>query len=660
MATFLLMETGSDSGPPTKLTKAFSKSECTWIFYSPGEIPDLADESTVVTYLSDAAFAEVVTVATERRWALAVMPHPESRNLRIGFGISKNLDEAIEDYEQAESPIAVDFLRCNGQPVFNAVLIGEAAQWLLGIGGGLSWFDRLRRFVRESRRIGSQPPTAIDIETEKNKLLQTAALGIVIVEHGSNSLLSRRVLEESSIQDGMLHALILAPQSWVEMMGFFFETIVLHPSTARRLPPFAGHIKTGQLAISSERPFPYVIDGQSGTTDRLELAVEPETLRIYPGRYLEVSREAGKGKEVYRVQTLPSPQARRELVLKPLPYLRHAATDDFKELFQILRENARFSSAFITLMTLSTLLAVCGLFANSGPVIIGAMILAPLMGPIVSLAMGICRQEETLITRSLRTVAGGMLISLTCAAVAAMVLPLQLLTSEIEARLSPNLLDLGVAILSGIAGAYAHARQEIARSLAGVAIAVALVPPLVVAGIGVGWWNLGFFLGAFLLFVTNLVGLLFAASITFSLLGFSPLTRARRGVVASLLMVGVVSIPLSFSFARVVDSQRMIRTLEGFVVELSEAPFESVLIRDVSSRREDGQKVIRCQLVCPLSPALDATGEGQLDRVLNQVYRAIREQLGADVIIESVLSYRDGDSPQQPSGQTLSPDTPLP
>ncbi len=628
MAIYLLVETDRSDGPPAKLAKAFPESDCKWMNCSSDQVPDLPTGATVVTYLSDAAMVGVVTAAAERGWHLAVMPHPKMRHMRIGFGISNNLDEAIEDFRSAEQPQGVDLLRCNGRPVLNSVLIGQAANLLLGIDRGLSWWERVRKFVVESRRVSAYAPAAYDIVTQKNKKLATAAVGIVVIEHGSNSLLSRRVLEESSIKDGMLHALVLAPQSWLEMLVFFFETILLHPRATTRLPGFAGHIKTAELSITSNREIPYVIDGAAASAAELTFGVTPDGLSVYPGRHLLLEREPKPAKEIYRTQSLPSVEARRELILEPLPYLRHAATEDFKELFLILRENARASSSFMVLMVLSTLLATCGLYADSGPVIIGAMILAPLMAPIVALAMGICRQDRSLLNTSIRTLLRGILLAVGCAALAAVFLPLQSVTREINARLTPNLLDLGVAIISGIAGAYAHARQEVARSLAGVAIAVALVPPLVVTGIGLGWLNWGVFIGAFLLFLTNLVGILFAATITFSLLGFSPLTKARRGLLVSLSMVAMISVPLALSFAQLVDSQRTARSLEGMKVGRIE-------VRDVLAERQLGRKVIRCNLICP-----HALGPLSAEHDTERVYRMIRQRVGQEAVVESTIIYR--------------------
>jgi len=629
LSTFLLIESSDASGAPAKLLKELAKSDFTLITITPEQMQDLPEESIVVTYLSDATLVNVVNAAAERHWHLAVMPHPKMRHMRIGFGISNNLDEAIEDFRKADQPATVDLLRCNGTPVMNAVLIGESAGLLLGIERGLGWWERMKRFIREYRRLSGYAPAAYDITTQKNKKISTAAVGIVVVEHGANSSLSRHILEESSIQDGMLHALVLAPQSWLEMLGFFFRTIVLRPPPSSRLPNFAGHIKTGELSITSGREIPYVIDGVAKSAKEFNFTVTKDGISIYPGRFLELSREVNMPKEIHRVQSLPSAEVRRDLVLKPLPYLRHAATEDFKDLYLILRENARSTPSFIVLMILSVLLAACGLYADSSPVIIGAMILAPLMAPIISLAMGISRQDESLAVTSMTTLVRGILLAMGCAAIVALLLPLQSITREISARLSPNLLDLGVAVLSGIAGAYAHAKQEVARSLAGVAIAVALVPPLVVSGIGIGWFNWDVFFGALLLFLTNLVGILFAATITFSLLGFSPLSKARRGMFVSLAMVAVISIPLGYSFLRVVDAQRTAEAIEGLKVD-------DIVVRDVVATRRSGRKVIRCNLVCPAENDNPWEHAGSCQKV----YSIIRQRLGEEAIVEATVIYR--------------------
>ncbi len=147
----------------------------------------------------------------------------------------------------------------------------------------------------------------------------------------------------------------------------------------------------------------------------------------------------------------------------------------------------------MVLMVLSTILATVGLYMNSSSVIIGAMLLAPLMAPIISLAMGILRMDKGLFGRSLIKIFMGITLALATAAFATMPLNYQPLTNEMLARLNPTVLDLAVAIIAGVAGAYTKSYKEILQSLAGVAIAVALVPPLATAGIGLGRFAMVFF-----------------------------------------------------------------------------------------------------------------------------------------------------------------------
>lgn len=135
--------------------------------------------------------------------------------------------------------------------------------------------------------------------------------------------------------------------------------------------------------------------------------------------------------------------------------------------------------------------------------------------------------------------------------------------SEILSRIRPNLLDLGIAVVSGIAADYAHAKEEIAKTLAGVAISVALVPPLAVAGIGLGWGEWNVFGGAALLLATNLAGIVMAAALTFLVLGFSPFRVAKKGLLISLIFFILVTAPLVFTFRNMVLENRMIQDLSG-------------------------------------------------------------------------------------------------
>jgi uncharacterized hydrophobic protein (TIGR00271 family) len=259
-----------------------------------------------------------------------------------------------------------------------------------------------------------------------------------------------------------------------------------------------------------------------------------------------------------------------------------------------LREEGKLNFVFITLLVLSTMIATFGLFINSSSVVIGAMLLAPLMQPIVSLSMGVLRQDETLEINGAKSILWGVLVVLFTAAVISAFTPMESLTTEMSGRLSPTILDLFVAIVSGVAAAYVKSNEKILSSLAGVAIAVALVPPIAVAGIGIGWGDWHMFLTAFLLFTTNLVGIVLAAAFTFMLLGFSPFRVAKRGILIWLFIVSLVAIPLYSSFKQMREDIEIQKILSNLSFDLGEHTVTLTHIKFIHKPKND---VIRCEVI---------------------------------------------------------------
>lgn len=146
--------------------------------------------------------------------------------------------------------------------------------------------------------------------------------------------------------------------------------------------------------------------------------------------------------------------------------------------------NAIPSLGFFLMLGLSAVIATLGLISDSAPAIIGAMIIAPLMAPIVSLAFGIACLYRKLIALCALTILSGMLVVIAIGYFGVRVVGAQIAGSEILARTAPSFLDLVIALAAGCAGAFAQTRKSIMNSIAGVAIAVALVPPLAVTGVG--------------------------------------------------------------------------------------------------------------------------------------------------------------------------------
>ncbi len=601
------------------LLPLFEEAACRHVPYQAGQWPEVNEGEVVITFLSDTDIAILLSEALERKWVLGFLPHPEMNAVRAGLGISGKYKEAVADICDRPESVKVDLLRCNDKPVFNSVMIGTTLSLVSGQSPtAQNKWERLGALWRDLRNL---TPAAYGIEYEEEKKIETAAVGIVVVQHGRSTRLSRRVLDTSHANDGFLHALVLAPRSLSGAAGFILRSLWEGNEAKAKLPYFVGHLKTRKLQISSPKPIEFSVDGLLLAAKEITFAVEPEVLHVMPGRYLDMDPEPKGARASFRINKLPRGETRELLLSKPLPWIYHASKDEFKELFKTLRGNAQTKSSYLVLMMLSTLMATFGLFANSSPVIIGAMILAPLMAPIISLGMGALRQDRSLSVQSLKTIGSGLALALVVAVVTTLLTPLREMNSEIAMRVRPNLLDLGVAIAAGVAGAYAHAREEVAQTLAGVAIAVALVPPLAVAGIGLGWLEWEIFGGASLLLLTNFVGMVLAAAITFLLLGFSPFELARRGLLISLVLVVLVSIPLGYMFVQTVEKDRVSRTLTDWEVE-------GLHLRSV-----------KVQETNPLHLSLQVVSPKKVDdQELDQLKKAIEEKLGRSVTIEVTVA----------------------
>ncbi len=501
---------------------------------------------------------------------LGIIPNDHCRYAVLNYGIATDMYDAIDDVLNATEATPVDLLTCNTHPVIGNVVIGNVHGMNRISGDYSGYFKRVGAFFSDMMNLSFKSYT---ITTAKGNVTNTAATGIMIFEHNISGMSRNLLKEDLSFHDGRLHALVLAPASIIAYMYYLFLSHFRNRLLIENLPESVGLIASSDIVITSPTPIEYMAEGNAHTEEKVSFKVLRNAVKIYLGRNVsDVQRQMTpkEEKETVRVKGLPKAEMSKMLVSAPVSFLPKADEEDFKELFVSLRQSSKLSPAFIVLIVLSTLLATTGLFQSSTPVIIGAMILAPMMAPIISFSMGVLRGEKELLKESSMTLFFGIVTALIFSCLYTYLMPLNLLTDEMRSRLNPNILDLMVAVISGVAGAYAYAKSEVAKSLAGVAIAVALVPPLSVTGIGIGWGNWEVVYGSFLLFMTNLAGITLAASLTFLILGFSPVKRATRGiVVTSLLLVGI-TVPLFFSFFKVIEQNKIfqqLKTLEYVLLE---------------------------------------------------------------------------------------------
>lgn len=506
----------------------------------------------------------LLAIAHQNDVSVGIIPTPKQKELMRTFCLPSKLEEAVAlALSPSEKPL--DILYANGIVVLQEVVIGDAPP-LDEFDSKLevkTYFDRIRMFWRTIKKVRELKHTQMKITDAKENEIELSAVGIVGIEYNNATFAAKLVSAQLSANDGKLSIVILSPTSIIQYMGYLFKSLVSHLKP-EKLPQSVGYIRSQKITIESKTPLEVLVDSTQKQQTPVTLEVKEKALKLSVGEdFWQKHAAKATVKDSIKVDHLPSDEERATYLSKAIPLFSHASQAQYAALFSNLREESRLRSSFIVLLILATMIATFGLFINSSSVIIGAMLLAPLMQPIVSLSMGVLRQDSALEINGAKTIAIGVGMVLFTAAFITLITPIERLSSEMAGRLSPTILDLFVAIVSGAAAAYAKSNEKIVGSLAGVAIAVALVPPIAVAGIGLGWGDWHMFYMAFLLFITNLVGIVLAAALTFAILGYSPLHVARKGIMTWLVIVAAVSVPLYKSFSKIQEDIKIQKTLSN-------------------------------------------------------------------------------------------------
>ena len=218
-----------------------------------------------------------------------------------------------------------------------------------------------------------------------------------------------------------------------------------------------------------------------------------------------------------------------------------------------IRNNIYFRGPNAWILAIATIIASVGLNVNSIPVIIGAMLISPLMGPIFGVGLGLGINDMQLIKSSGKNLLIMVTISLVASFVYFMITPLNLNDpSELLARTNPTIYDVLIALAGGFAGILEQCRKDKGTVFAGVAIATALMPPLCTAGFGLASGNFGYFLGAAYLFVINCIFIMLATYISVKYFGFREVAFAdalsqRRTRTFSTILIILFIVPSIWS-----------------------------------------------------------------------------------------------------------------
>lgn len=282
------------------------------------------------------------------------------------------------------------------------------------------------------------------------------------------------------------------------------------------------------------------------------------------------------------------------------------------------------SKGYLLMNSLAATIASYGLLANSASVVIGAMIVAMLLGPISGVALALVEGDTRLLRQGLGTLAAGVAVVMLTGFVIGLVHRDIPITTEMLSRTAPNLIDLMVALASGAAGIYAAISPRLSVALVGVAIATALVPPLCTACLLLSRGAVDHALGALLLALTNMVAIQFAASLVFWLSGFGQLPTRSGGSWVSFVRSNALSLVV-LGLLAVVLSNSLHQLVEG---ELYESATRSVLQATINNRpgcylvdvrfdrTQPGKTLVRAVIRGPTPPtgAQVAALENQLPR----------------------------------------------
>ncbi len=326
-----------------------------------------------------------------------------------------------------------------------------------------------------------------------------------------------------------------------------------------------------------------------------------------------------------------------------LQYVNDIRHLDEEKVVHKIQENSSFSLSYVLLLSAAIAVCTLGLLLDSSPVVIGGMLLSPLMWPLLHIAVGISEEQVRSIRKGLALLLLSVGVSIISTVIITYISPIKVISNEILARTQPTLIDIIVAIVGGGIAALSITQPKISDSVAGVAVATALMPPLCVGGIGITLQNQEVFTGGMLLFASNVFSIVFVGTLTFFILGITRTSKQRikfKAIVVLLAMLIGISIPLfnylqsyvfkTFAYDQVQASLH--RTLGKISPDIS--------IDNVKTTVVDGEQgevvLVESDIYLPDNLAIDYQ---QKEEIVNNLERVLDRKINLNLRLQQTISF---------------------
>ncbi|MEZ4925713.1 MAG: TIGR00341 family protein [Saprospiraceae bacterium] len=331
--------------------------------------------------------------------------------------------------------------------------------------------------------------------------------------------------------------------------------------------------------------------------------------------------------------------------------------EDFTVIRKKIEEGVVFHGTNLWILFFAILIACLGLNTNSTAVVIGAMLISPLMGPILGFGVGVAINSPTIIRKSFQNYLFAAAVGLVSSTIYFLISPIREAHSEILARTQPTVYDVLIALCGGFAGIFALSSKFKGNVIPGAAIATALMPPLCTAGYGLATWQLNYFFGAFYLYIINTVFISAATFFTAFFLKFpvkryeDPSVRAReRRLIWTVIIITLMpSIYLGYDLVQQNNYQLRANT---FIEQEAKFPNDYLLKKEINPGKKEiklvfGGEDISDEAIEELKSKLGYYKLKETNLIVEQGFSILPDNTNSDELNQLMLAYKDNESKRE-------------